>query len=116
MSIEPEVTIARKKDGLRLTSSNDVFVVEPLFQTHGSMEFYRGYIQPLGQYFSEAHQHGVIEYVTVMAGRLTVEVDGNTYHLDEHDSIRFRADRSHKYVNPSETLTILHFVISYNNR
>ncbi|GAJ44098.1 cupin domain-containing protein [Parageobacillus thermoglucosidasius] len=44
---------------------------------------------------------------------LTVEVDGQAYHLEEYDSIRFKGDRPHKYINPSSSLTILHFVISY---
>jgi XRE family transcriptional regulator, regulator of sulfur utilization len=79
------------------------------------MELYRGYLQPHGEYFSEAHQQGVVEFVTVMFGQLTVEADGDTYSLDEYDSIRFKGDRPHKYVNPSSSLTILHFVISYNN-
>ena len=115
LSIESDVSISRKKDGMRLISSNDVFVVEPLFRSHGLIEFYRGYLQPRGDYFSDAHQPGVMEFVTVMSGQLTVEVDGETYHLDEFDSIRFKGDRPHKYVNPSSSLTILHFVISYNN-
>lgn len=113
LSIESDVSIARKKDGMQLISSNDVLVVEPLFHSHGMMELYRGYLQPEGEYLSEAHRPGVMEFVTVMSGKLTVEVDGETYHLDEHDSIRFRGDRPHKYVNPSSSLTILHFVIAY---
>lgn len=115
LSIEPDVSISRKKDGMQLISSNDVFVAEPLFCSHGSVELYRGYLQPQGEYLSEAHRTGVTEFVTIMSGQLTVEVDGETYHLDEYDSIRFRGDRTHKYANPSSSLAILHFVISYNN-
>ncbi|WP_206514616.1 helix-turn-helix domain-containing protein [Brevibacillus marinus] len=115
LSIESDVSIVRKKDGLKLISANDVFVVEPLFRSHGLIELYRGYLQPRGEYLSEAHQPGVMEFVTVMSGQLTVEVDGNTYHLDEYDSIRFKGDRPHKYANPSSSVTILHFVISYHN-
>ncbi|MGG3739136.1 helix-turn-helix domain-containing protein [Aeribacillus pallidus] len=115
LSIESDVSISRKKDGLKLISSNDVFVVEPMFRSHGLMELYRGYLQPHGEYVSEPHQPGVMEFVTVMSGQLTVEVDGETYHLDEYDSIRFKGDRPHRYTNPSSSLTILHFVISYNN-
>jgi XRE family transcriptional regulator, regulator of sulfur utilization len=115
LSIESDVSISRKKDGLKLISSNDVFVVEPMFRSHGLMELYRGYLQPNGEYVSEPHQPGVMEFVTVMSGQLTVEVDGETYHLDEFDSIRFKGDRPHRYTNPSSSLTILHFVISYNN-
>jgi XRE family transcriptional regulator, regulator of sulfur utilization len=115
LSIESDVSISRKKDGLKLISSNDVFVVEPMFRSYGLMELYRGYLQPHGEYVSEPHQPGVMEFVTVMSGQLTVEVDGETYHLDEYDSIRFKGDRPHRYTNPSSSLTILHFVISYNN-
>ncbi|MEZ2659978.1 helix-turn-helix domain-containing protein [Aneurinibacillus aneurinilyticus] len=115
LSIEADVSIARNKDGLKLTSSNEVFVAEPLFHSHGLMEFYRGYLQPQGEYLSEPHRQGVIEFVTVMSGKLTLEVDGNTYQLDEYDSIRFKGDRPHKYVNPSSSITILHFVISYSS-
>lgn len=113
LSIESDVSIARKKDGVKLISSNDVLIAEPLFHSHDLMELYRGYLQPRGEYLSEAHRPGVMEFVTVMSGQLTVEVDGNTYHLDEYDSIRFKGDRPHKYANPSSSLTILHFVISY---
>ncbi len=115
LSIESEVSIARKKDGLKLISSDDVFIAEPLFRSHNLTELYRGYLQPGGEYVSEAHQPGVMEFITVMSGQLTVEVDGDTYHLEEYDSIRFKGDRLHKYVNPASSLTILHFVISYHN-
>lgn len=115
LSIESDVSISRKKDGMKLISSNDIFVAEPLFRSHGLIELYRGYLQPRGEYLSEAHQPGVMEFVTVMSGQLMVEIDGETHHLDDYDSIRFKGDRPHKYTNPSSALTMLHFVISYNN-
>lgn len=114
LSIESDVSIARQKDGLKLMSSDDVFVAEPLFQSQG-FELYRGYLQPRSEYLSEAHQPGVTEFVTVMSGQLSLEVDGDTFQLDEYDSIRFKGNRTHKYANPTSTLTILHFVISYSN-
>lgn len=114
LSLESDVAIARKKDGLKLMSPDDVFVAEPLFGSHGMIELYRGYLKPRGEYVSEAHRPGVTEFVTVMSGCLAVEVDGETYCLEEYDSIRFRGDRPHKYSNPSSSLTIMHFVISYS--
>jgi transcriptional regulator with XRE-family HTH domain len=115
LSIESDVSIARKEDGLKLMSSDKVFVAEPLFQSHGLYELYRGYLQPHAEYPSEAHQFGVIEYVTVMSGKLTLEVGGETYHLNEYDSIKFKGDLDHKYCNPTSALAILHFVISYHS-
>lgn len=115
LDVGSEVSVSRGKAGMKLTSPNAVFVAEPMFCSHGLTELYRGYLHPRGEYFSEAHQPGVVEYVAVMSGRLTVEVDGEVYELEEYDSIRFRGDRPHKYVNPSSGQTVLHFVISYNN-
>lgn len=115
LSVESDVALARKEDGLKLASSDDVFVAEPLFRSHASFELYRGYLKPHGKYVSEPHRPGVVEFVTVMSGRLTVEVDGETFDLDEHDSIRFRGDRPHAYINPSSSLAVLHFVISYHH-
>lgn len=112
--MESDVSISRSKDGLQLKSADEVLVVEPIFGSYG-FELYRGYLQPQSEYLSEAHQVGVLEFVTVMFGKLTVIVDGHTYHLEEYDSIRFKGDRPHKYVNTSSSYTILHFAISYNN-
>lgn len=114
LSIESDVSIARKEDGIRLISPDEILVAEPLFQSHGLYELYRGYLKPLGIYRSEAHQHGVTEYVTVMSGRLIIEVNDKTYHLDEYDSIKFKGDRDHIYSNPDSSMAILHFVISYH--
>lgn len=115
LSMESTVSVARKEDGVKLISSNDVFAAEPLFHSQGSLELYRGYLQPKGEYFSESHQVGVVEFVTVMSGKLTMDIDGTTYNLNEHDSIRFKGDCPHKYINPSSSLAVLHFTISYNN-
>ncbi|ASN05447.1 helix-turn-helix domain-containing protein [Virgibacillus necropolis] len=114
LSIESDVSVTRREEGLKLMSSDEVFVAEPLFRSH-DFELYRGYLQPGSGYLSKAHQTGVMEFVTVMSGQLTMELDGDVYHLDEYDSIRFKGDTSHKYANPSSVLTVLHFVISYNN-
>lgn len=114
LDIESDVAVARTADGLKLKSSDEVFIAEPLFRSHG-FELYRGYLKPYGEYVSEAHQAGVMEFVTVMSGQLTVGVDGDTFHLGEYDAIRFKGDRLHKYTNPSPDLTILHFVISYHH-
>ncbi|RYL93089.1 XRE family transcriptional regulator [Sporolactobacillus sp. THM7-4] len=115
LSIDSDVSIARKENSIKLASSDKVFVAEPLFQSHGLFELYRGYLQPNAEYQSAAHQSGVNEYVTVMSGALNVAVGGEIYPLNEYDSIKFKGDLDHKYINPSNKLAILHFVISYHS-
>ncbi len=113
LSGESDVSIIRKQEGMQLKSSDDIFVVEPLFRSNG-FELYRGYLQPNRSYTSEAHQAGVTEFVTVMSGQLTVEVNQERYDLMEEECIRFKADRQHTYSNSSESMAILHFVITYH--
>ncbi|MBR3118938.1 XRE family transcriptional regulator [Oceanobacillus profundus] len=114
LEMESDVSIIRKGNGVKLSSSDKLFVAEPLFRSR-SFELYRGYLQGRSEYVSEAHQPGVIEFVTVMSGELTMELDGEVHHLNAFDSIRFKGDRLHKYVNPSSSVSILHFAITYNN-
>ncbi|NDI34251.1 helix-turn-helix domain-containing protein [Chengkuizengella sediminis] len=115
-SVESDVIISRKKEGIQFNSSDKVFIVEHMFNNNSqSFELFRGYLQPFSEYESEAHPSGVVEYVTVMSGILKVEVRGNTYVLQEHDSICFKADNAHKYINPSSELAELHFTINYQN-
>ncbi|QTM99102.1 helix-turn-helix domain-containing protein [Sediminibacillus dalangtanensis] len=113
LSIEGEVAVSRKTESLKLSSSDEVFTAEPLFPSYGRTELYRGYLQARGKYEAEAHQTGVTEFVTVMAGGLSIKVDGETYRLEAYDSIRFKGDRLHTYVNTTDQVTILHFMIAY---
>lgn len=114
LAVESEVSIAPKSEGLQLMSTEQNFTVELLFRSN-EFELYRGYMKPDSSYQSEAHQSGVLEFITVMDGELIIEVDEKSYPLVEYDSIRFKGDRPHKYTNPSSKTTILHFLISYKN-
>ena len=113
LSGESDVSIIRKQEGVQLKSPEEDFVVEPLFRSNG-FELYRGYLKPNRSYTSEAHQAGVTEFVTVMSGQLTVEVNQEQYDLVEEECIRFKGDRKHTYRNLSESVAILHFVITYH--
>lgn len=115
LAIEAEVVVSRKHAAVALLSANTVLRVELLFRSWPRLELYRGYLQPQAEYAAEAHQAGVVECVTVMAGCLQMEVDGQLYELGEHDAIRFRGDRPHCYRNPGNDATVLHFAISYDN-
>lgn len=115
LSMDSGISIAKHQSGLKLTSNLDaaIFVAEPLFESRGSVELYKGYLKASSTYESEAHAFGVVEYVTVLKGSLIIAIDGEQHHLDLFDTMRFSADRDHQYINPTDELTILHFVISY---
>ena len=112
-----EVVISRKNEGNKVLSSNEALTLEPMFTNsgYGSLETHRAFLKPGGQYYAEAHQEGVIEYVTVMEGMATVQVLEETYKLNTYDSIKFKADQRHGYLNPNLEPAVLHFVMIYPN-
>ncbi|WP_166001110.1 XRE family transcriptional regulator [Bacillus sp. Cs-700] len=112
-----EVVISRSNEGNKVLSSNEDLTLEPMFTNsgYGSLETHRAFLKPGGQYYAEAHQEGVVEYVTVMEGKATVQVLEETYELNKYDSIKFKADQRHGYLNPNLHPAVLHFVMIYPN-
>ncbi|MDT8858668.1 XRE family transcriptional regulator [Alkalihalobacillus sp. MEB130] len=110
-----EIKLSRKHEGNNVLSANEACTLEPIFDlpTYGSSEIHRAFLKPKSQYSPGAHQLGVIEYVTVMAGELIIHIEDEEYHLYEYDAIKFQADKVHTYVNPTEQTTVLHFVMTY---
>lgn len=112
LATDSVVEVSRKKARFTLANVDETFVAEPIFQKN-EFELYRGYMKPNCEYLSEAHAAGVTEFITVMTGELIIELENDTYHLYEHDSIRFKGDQNHVYKNPTDKEAALHFVISY---
>lgn len=110
-----KVSISRKHEGNKVISANDACTLEPMFEIshHGTTEIHRAFLQPYSTYKPGAHQAGVDEYVTVMKGKLEIIIGDNFYQLDEFDSIRFSGDVEHAYINPTDSETVLHFVMTY---
>jgi transcriptional regulator with XRE-family HTH domain len=56
---------------------------------------------------SSAHDHGVIEHVIVLSGRLALQVNDRWHSLQTGEGLRFQADCPHSYRN--ETDRVVHF-------
>jgi XRE family transcriptional regulator, regulator of sulfur utilization len=76
-------------------------------------EIYSIEIEKGGRLNAEPHQIGTQEFLTVYTGELSLRVNEEEYRLSEGDSIRFRADRPHAYLNPGKNLAKINLVISY---
>jgi len=63
------------------------------------VEWYRLAIQPGGCLDSKAHAHGTFEHLTCLSGALSVTVDDRTVRAEAGDTLRYRADRSHRIDN-----------------
>lgn len=110
-----EVVVSRKNNRNKVLSTNEACTLEPMFDAfnYGSLEIHRAFLKPNSEYSPGAHQTGVVEYITVMSGELKIKIQDDYYHLYEYDSIKFNGDREHAYINPINSVTVLHFVMTY---
>lgn len=66
-------------------------------------------------YEPEAHHEGAIELVTVMKGKVSIQVENDVYELNEFDSIQFEANKKHIYKNEEEVVAVLHLTMKYSS-
>ncbi|WP_051620305.1 helix-turn-helix domain-containing protein [Paenibacillus sp. UNC451MF] len=105
---EKVIQLSRTGEGIYFTDGP--WRVEPIFarSSNGNVDSYRAFLQPHSTYSSEYHPTSVMETATVMSGSVRIMVCDKPYELQLHDSIRFRGDYGHSYVNHSDSETILH--------
>ncbi|WP_206957524.1 helix-turn-helix domain-containing protein [Trinickia acidisoli] len=69
----------------------------------GKFEWYELTLQPGGALVSNAHEPGTREHLTVLAGAIEVEADGDTKRLKLADTARYQADVPHAIRNAGKT-------------
>lgn len=108
------VNVSRARSGLRITGDDGNWAVEPIFQNpNDKMEMYRAYLQPNSSYHPEKHHHNTTELATVMSGTITINVNEESYTLNEYDSISFDANGRHSYINNTDKFVVLHILLKY---
>ena len=111
-----QIVVSRNHAGSRVYSAGEVCLLEPMFddRVYGPVEIHRAYLKPDSTYSPGAHQSGVVEYVTVMKGEVTVLIKDQPTDLSTYDALKFEGDVEHAYVNKSEEEVVLHFVMTYS--
>ncbi|MFJ7726139.1 helix-turn-helix domain-containing protein [Neobacillus sp. NPDC097160] len=113
-STENSVNLSRAGKGLRISGDGENWVIEPIFQNaNNEIEMYRAYLQPNTSYYPEKHHHNTTELATVMSGTISINVNNESYTLNQYDSISFCADGTHSYTNHSNEVVVLHIILKY---
>ena len=114
-SPQSDTSVVRQADIGPLIEDGGKYRLYPFFPIEEGRRFevYAFEIDGGGSLSAEAHPEGTQEFITVFAGQLTVWVNGQEYQVAEGDSIRFRADRAHSYLNPGDGLAKVSLVIQY---
>ncbi|WP_175988278.1 helix-turn-helix domain-containing protein [Bacillus sp. Marseille-Q1617] len=112
-----QVSITHYKDVQPVLEDDGNYIVYPIFpfDPFKKWESYRVEMRPGCSYKNEGHPPGVEEYITVIAGKISLKIADATYELDEGSSIRFAADSGHQYINSSEEQAVCQMMIYYGN-
>ncbi|WP_432563798.1 helix-turn-helix domain-containing protein [Kineococcus sp. SYSU DK003] len=99
------VAVTRAGKQVTITSPNGDTSYARLSVPYGQLEVLRGELRPGGVSHEEPWSHPAHECVTVVQGRLLVEVDGEFHRLEEGDSCYFDSRLPHRLVNETEQPT-----------
>ena len=83
------------------------------FKHDRNFEMYRVEIDSQGAFDAVPHSKNSEEFITVYKGALSLDIDGKKIYVDKGESIRFNADKPHKYINDSLISTEFSLTIFY---
>ena len=89
-----------------------VFSIIPYDPERG-WEFYRVELDPSCSYESASHMLGVQETLTIVDGRMKVELETEEVELSKGETLVFSGNQKHRYVNTSESMSVIHLIIHY---
>jgi quercetin dioxygenase-like cupin family protein len=112
---DPDFRVQTAKRGRVIASADNQFRSRVLFREGDprAPEVYELTLEP--GCFEEAHAHApdVFEHLTVVRGELVVRSGDGEARLAPGDTLFFRADQAHSYLNPGSERTVAHLVMSY---
>lgn len=77
-----------------------------------NFELFRMELDSASSYISQGHKENSVEYVIIQSGVLEIETQNKKFVLEAGDSICFKADSKHKYINSGEK-TAAAYVINF---
>ncbi|WP_293983306.1 helix-turn-helix domain-containing protein [uncultured Clostridium sp.] len=101
-----EVYIIKKESFEPSKESTNQYSVYSYFpyEEDRNFEIYMIEIEPGGVYVSGSHGEKTCEYINIIEGRLTLEIDGERYTVEKGDAMRFNTDKDHVYKNEGSEL------------
>ncbi len=117
LTVRPKVTyeIVRTAEIQPILENNGKVKNYPLFPDDENRRFAVYYLElePGSYWQSEPHLRGTTEFITVFGGTLEIETDDKHFTIPKGESIRFRGDAAHSYMNTGSETAILHMIL-YN--
>jgi mannose-6-phosphate isomerase-like protein (cupin superfamily) len=98
--------IIKKSDAVSQQTVNEEYRLYCYYPNtpHRNFELFQMELDGGCRYTSVGHPEKSEEYLMVLEGQLTLEVNNETYHLDTDDAISFHASAKHVYRNSGKTV------------
>jgi transcriptional regulator with XRE-family HTH domain len=108
-------TVLRRSDAQVLRSPDGRFESRPIIPAGVTpwVEVYELRLSSRATHRSEPHAVGTREVLVVLSGAMKIEAGGSSFDLEPGDSVAFRADQPHAYINPGAGEARAHNVIIY---
>ena len=112
---QSDIVVLSKREIEPLIEDGGRYKLYPFFPYEGDRRFemYSIDIEKGGLLNAEPHRDGTEEYLTVFQGQMTIIVNGEKYIINKGDSLRFKADKPHGYINSGDQLAMISMVIYY---
>ncbi|WP_445491260.1 helix-turn-helix domain-containing protein [Niallia sp. 03133] len=111
---ETKISIVQKKEA-DITEDNGKCLVYLLFpfDPQTQMEIFTVTLKATGNYISESHNNGVLEYITVVSGELKLKIKDTFYCLKSGEAIKFEGNVTHQYINETNEDVVFQVVMHY---
>jgi len=112
---EEPVKLVRKDAITPFKEANDLYEVYSVFPAANGrpFEIYTVSLLPGCDYLANSHPHHAVEFIWVLDGAVTIEVNQRRYALSKNEGLRFTADQPHRYVNEGKKQAEIMMVIYY---
>ncbi|WP_066187272.1 MULTISPECIES: helix-turn-helix domain-containing protein [Gracilibacillus] len=91
------------------------YLVYSLYPFHPDRNFEIYMIQIQPGYIHVSTEHLGEEYILVQNGELTLQLPDQTFVLTSNDSLKFRANIEHRYMNNTNTVVSYYMIIYYSD-
>ncbi|WP_300346841.1 XRE family transcriptional regulator [Clostridium sp.] len=112
---EEKILLSKASKNKETNLKDKSFTIELMFREDGKnpTEFFRIYLSKSKSILTETHIKKSVEIVTIMKGKVMIKVENEEFILEEYDSLKFSADKTHEYRNISDEEAIVHSTVIY---
>ena len=114
--VNEKIILSKASESKGIEADDKSFRIEFMFreESKSPTEFFRIYLSKSKSILTEKHNKGSVEVATVMKGKVLIKVENEEFILDEFDSLKFDADKSHEYKNISDGETVINTSVIYS--